>query len=153
MKNSFKLLLITILFSHNYSFSNKIETRNECLSRAANSSEKKESERTGGRLAVNEYYIEKCGFRPTTIRKQSGKIALEDSDCNELYNWAVDEACSSDDFANYQSEIVKQLDPRAFQMDIYSNICKKMNGQEKKVDILEFRRQVCEEPLYPRSKK
>jgi hypothetical protein len=122
------------------------KTYNDCLKQAANSKGARRAENAGGKIGFHEYLIEYCGFRPVTKTK-SGLVKLRKSDCTMLYGWAVDGVCTEDQFANYEHEIVKQLNPEVFQIDTYSNACQKMNEDDKKITLKEFEKLVCEQSI------
>ena len=123
-----------------------------CRARVEHSDERRSTEAAGGRLAVNELFIERCGFRPTA-RSPARRAQLADKDCRIIYAWARQQVCRPEDLANVQSEIVKQLDPKVFDLSRYTSACQRVAQSASAAPYAEFREGACVAPATPRSKR
>jgi hypothetical protein len=141
----FRMSLLSLLLVSTQCFAAPAKdiSRDECLSQAAQSPQRIQAEEQGGRLGANEFFIEKCGPREVQLDRM-GKRVLSTSDCAELYGWALSGTCVEDSLANYQLEVIKQLDPFVFDMSRYTLACKKLVSNKASED--DFRVSVCVEP-------
>jgi len=139
-----RLALLMLLAVSGTCFSAPISTqsRDACLREAELSPELREADESGGRMGVQEYFIDRCGARETG-RNNEGKRFLSKSDCNELYDWASSGACNENDFSNRQYMIVKELDPKVFQLSRFKAACKNVQLDKMSKDV--FRASVCTE--------
>lgn len=93
-------------------------------------------------MGLNDFLINKCGFRPTRIAT-NGRSALDVKDCDLLFSFANEGSCTSDEMAGFQSERLRQLDPKVFQEKRYVATCEKLNNTSAKIDRVIFGRLVC----------
>lgn len=114
-----------------------------CTERAAETDEAKQAEERGGRFGYEEFVIEKCGFRPVSTSK-NGRIALSVEDCETLYRWSKRGDCDPKDFSSSQAVVVKQLNPKVFNLKKFSEWCNATNLADKGEDFSTFSLQVCQ---------
>ena len=113
-----------------------------CLQKANGSSAATKAEDAGGRLGLEEYLIESCGFRPVR-HGDDGRSRLLDSDCDQLFRWAEQGACNVEEFAGYQVNFLKQLDSNVFSRSSYERACSALNSTTRPIQRTEFEERVC----------
>lgn len=135
-------LLCAILFS-SCALGSPAGKWEQCLEQIPNE-DLSEAEERGGKLYVNEYLIDRCGFRPV-VTHPNGNKSLRKEDCNQLFEWLQDGTCAADDMAEVQKAILKQLDPAAFNEKQYFKVCTAINAAgAKPIGRTSFGRKVCQ---------
>lgn len=123
-----------------------------CTDRVAETDEAKQAEERGGRFGYEEFLIEKCGFRPTST-SVSGRVSLSVEDCETLYRWSEEGDCEPKDFSGNQTAIIKQLNPKVFNMKRFSDWCNASHLGNKHENFATFSLHVCQPPAQSKSTK
>jgi hypothetical protein len=118
---------------------------NACRETAYFSEEAKRAEYEGGKTGVEDFLVEKCGFRPV-VGPMNGKLSLYDGDCAQLFEWSNEGDCDPLG-AVVKILFVRNLDPRVFNELKYSERCLRRRSAEGVDDYSAFREQICEAPV------
>jgi len=125
--------------------------REKCIDEAYDSQGAKQAEELGGRLGVEEYLIEVCGFRPVV---RSGRhISLTAEDCATVYRWSKDGLCDTYRLSWGDSVILKALDPRAFDVDKFARQCELNKARQRHASLSAFKQHVCTARMHHAARK
>lgn len=115
--------------------------REKCIDQAYDSPGAKQAEELGGRLGVEEYLIEACGFRP--VVETGHNISLTTEDCATVYSWSKDGLCDTYRLSWGDSVMLKALDPRAFDVDRFAKRCERNHARQRHESFSAFQQHVC----------
>lgn len=115
--------------------------REKCIDEAHGSPGIRQAEELGGRLGVEEYLIEVCGFRP--VVETARQISLTKEDCATVYSWSKDGLCDTYNLSWGDNVMRKALDPRAFDFDKFVKRCELNNARQRHESFSQFKKHVC----------
>ena len=125
--------------------------REKCIDEALGSPGMRQAEELGGRLGVEEYLIETCGFRP--VVETDRQISLTTEDCATVYSWSKDGLCDTYNLSWGDNVMRKALDPRAFDFDKFVKRCELNNAGQRHERFSTFKKHVCTARVHHQSKK
>jgi hypothetical protein len=121
------LFLIPLIYADEYtSEKHKWE---KCNFNELKTSQAKEIKEKQGRKSLEKYLIKKCGYRP--IQQNRGYSFLAYSDCEILYKHARKSECNENEYSEYLSLFILELDPKVFSEQAYQSACRQFNASRE----------------------
>lgn len=123
---------------------NNPERWSECRTAAIKSAEGKQMEYLGGKMGVEEFLLDRCGYRPI-VSGAKGRPALSDQDCATLFRWSSEGICVPEETWALDM-LTRQMDPRVFDRARYLARCDAHRAPGSD-NYAKFREAICESPV------
>lgn len=139
------ILFLSILFStaHASEYISKQRKWEKCNHNELKTQKAIKIRETQGVRALHQHLIMKCGYR--AVKENSGVSFLHPSDCTILFNYAMKSQCDKNEYSEYLSLFILELNPKVFSEHDYQEACKqnKHSTESEQENHSIFIKKVC----------